>query len=116
VCGGNGSCSISVTTNSYDTTYDGYITYKNTGTGAETNPTVKFTIPSGVNLDTTGCVIGNQSAPGCSASTCSQSGTTVTYNFTGSLAAGASIALYYTTDHASEAVATNITVTASACP
>jgi hypothetical protein len=116
VCGGTGTCSISVTKNSYDTTYDGYITYKNTGTGAETNPVVKFTIPSGATLDHTGCALGNQTAPGCSAVSCSQSGTTVTYSFTGSLAAAASIALYYSTDKSSEAAATSITVTASACP
>jgi hypothetical protein len=47
---------------------------------------------------------------------CNQSGTAITYSFTGSLAAGASIALYYSTRNASEAAATGIPVTASACP
>jgi hypothetical protein len=77
---------------------------------------VKFNIPSGATLDHTGCAFGNQTAPGCSAVSCTQSGTLVTYSFTGSLAAGASIALYYSTGNASEAAATGITVTATSCP
>src|SRR5579871_1391970 len=56
------SCPISVVTNSYDTSYDGYITYKNTGTVSETNPTVTFTVPSGATLDTSGCAMSNQTA------------------------------------------------------
>jgi hypothetical protein len=40
----------------------------------------------------------------------------IAYAFTGSLAAGASLKLYYTTTMAGEAVATNIFVTASNCP
>jgi chitodextrinase len=111
------SCSITVNTNTYDTSSDGFIKYTNSGTGPETNPTVTFTIPSGVTLDKTGCVQSNQATPaGVTIGTCAQSGTTVTYPFTGSVAGGASITLFYTTDHASEAAATNITVTATSCP
>jgi chitodextrinase len=109
-------CAINVTKNTYDTTYDGYVGYLNTGTGAETNPTVTFTIPSGATLDPTGCAWGNQSAPGCTSMTCSQNGTTITYAFTGALAAGETLTLYYSTDQASEPLATNILVTAPSCP
>jgi chitodextrinase len=109
------SCSIAVSKNTY-TNYDGFITYQNKGTGPETNPTVNFTVPSGATLDKTGCVFSNQSAPGCTAVTCSQTGTTITYAFTGSLAAGASIQMYYTTNVSGEAVAANIFVTAGTCP
>jgi hypothetical protein len=88
----------------------------NTGTGAETDPTVAFSIPSGATLETQSCVISNQSAPGCTAVTCNQTGTTVTYAFTGALPASVTLGLYYTTDQQSEAPATNITVTATSCP
>jgi chitodextrinase len=109
------SCSISVTTNTY-ASYDGHITYKNTGTVAESNPVVKFNVPSNAHIDTSGCAFGNQTAPGCSAVTCSQSGTLITYTFTGSLAVNASIQLYYSTDLSSEPAATGITVTSTSCP
>jgi chitodextrinase len=110
------TCSISVATNTY-TNYDGFITYQNKGSGVETDPKVNFTIPSGANLDKTGCVLSNQAVPaGVTAVTCSQSGTTITYAFTGSVKAGESIAIYYTTDVSGEAIATNIFVTASSCP
>jgi hypothetical protein len=102
--------------NTYDTSSDGYLNYQNTGSGPEVNPTVTFTIPSGATLDMTGCAFANQSAPGCTNDTCTQSGTTIKYAFTGSLPAGSSIDLYYSTDQASEAPATNIKVTASSCP
>jgi len=108
-------CSFSVTQNTY-ANFDGFITYKNSGAVAETNPTVKFVVPSNATLDTAGCAWSNQSAPGCSAVTCSQSGTTVTYAFTGSLAAGSSVTLYYSTDQASEPIASSIAVTSSSCP
>ncbi len=110
------TCSISVTKNTYNTTYDGFITYQNKGTGAETSPKVEFTVPSGATLDHTGCAWGNQVAPGCTALTCTQSGTTITYGFTGSLAAGAQLQLYYSTNLSSEPVATNVFVVASSCP
>jgi chitodextrinase len=109
------NCSILVSTNTY-TMYDGFLTYQNKGTGAETNPSVHFTLPAGATLDPKGCAFSNQSAPGCTAVMCSQSGTTVTYAFTGSLAAGALIQMYYSTNVSGEPVATNIFVTAGACP
>jgi hypothetical protein len=102
--------------NTYDTSSDGFIYYQNIGSGAEVNPTVTFDIPGGANLDTSGCAFANQSAPGCTADTCNQSGTKITYSFTGSLPAGSQVQLFYSTDQASEAPATNITITASSCP
>jgi chitodextrinase len=109
------SCSILVSKNTY-VGYDGFITYQNKGTGAEANPTVNFTVPNGATVDKTGCVFSNQGAPGCTAVTCSQSGTTITYAFTGSLTAGASLQVYYSTNVSGEPIATNIFVTAATCP
>ncbi len=119
--GSTASCAISVTKNTYDKTYDGYITYLNTGAGTETDPTVRFTVPSGATIDTSGCMgpsgFDNQTVPsGITALSCAQSGTTVSYAFTGTMPTNAQIALYYTTNLASEAAATDITVTAPNCP
>jgi hypothetical protein len=115
------SCPISITEDSYDTSYDGYITYVNTGTGSETNPTVKFTLPSSATLDKSGCTgstgLDNQTVPsGITALSCSQTGTTVVYVFTGTVPANAKMEIYYTTNLASEAAATAVTVTATSCP
>jgi hypothetical protein len=115
------SCPISITKNSYDTSYDGYITYVNTGTGSEKNPTVKFTLPSSATLDKSGCTgstgLDNQTVPsGITALSCTQSGTTVVYAFTGTAPTNAQMELYYTTNLASEAAATAVTVTATSCP
>ncbi len=52
---------------------------------------------------------------GITALSCSQSGTTILYAFTGTLAAGGEITIYYTTSLPSEPVATCITVTATSC-
>lgn len=92
------NCPVSVRKNTYDTTYDGYITYLNTGTGSETNPTVQFTVPSGATIDTSVCTgssgLTNQIVPsGIVALSCSQSGTTISYTFTGTMPADAQIAL-----------------------
>jgi hypothetical protein len=119
--GATTSCPISVTKDSYDTTYDGYINYVNTGTGSETNPTVKFTLPSTATLDNSGCTgstgLDNQTVPSSiTALSCSQSGTTIVYAFTGIVPPNAQMALYYTTNLASEAAATEVTVTAESCP
>jgi CVNH domain len=110
------TCPVAVVQNTYDTTYDGFITYTNTGMGAEVNPTVLFTLPAGATMYPDGCVWEDQTAPGCSSVVCTQTGTTVTYAFTGSLAPGAQLQLYYSTDQSTEPPATNIVVTtASAC-
>jgi cellulose 1,4-beta-cellobiosidase len=113
------SCAITVTKDTYDTTYDGFITWQNAGTGVETTPILTFTLPAGANLDTstTQCKLSNFTVPGTiTGVTCSQSGTTAHMNFTGSLASAGSIAVYYTTQNSTEAAATNITVTAASCP
>jgi hypothetical protein len=115
------SCPIQVTKDTFDTSYDGYITYLNTGMGSEIDPTVKFTVPNGVSLFTVGCSgpVGfqDQAVPsGITSLSCSQSGTTIIYAFTGTMPAGSEIALYYTTNLPSETVATCVTVTATSCP
>jgi hypothetical protein len=115
------SCPIQVTTNTFDMSYDGFITYLNTGTGSEVNPIVEFTVPNGVVLYTVGCSgsqgFDDQGVPNSiTALSCSQSGTTIIYAFTGTLPPGSQIAIYYTTSLASEAVATCIAVAATSCP
>lgn len=115
------SCPIQVTKDTFDTSYDGYITYLNTGLGSETNPTVAFTVPSGVSLYTVGCAgaagFQDQDVPsGITSLACSQSGATIFYAFTGTMPAGSDLTLYYTTSQASETVATCINVTATSCP
>ncbi len=117
------SCSINITKKTYSSTCDGYITYTNAGTGTETNPTLKFTLPSSEgSLDVSGsqCKVsgGLQTVPSSiTAMTCSSSGTTFTYAFTGTLAKGAQIATYFTTNGScSTTVPTNIAVAATSCP
>ena len=111
------ACSdISVTTNTYSSGI-GHITWKNTGTIAEVNPQLYFYVPSGATLNTSTCAFSDQTAPGCSAVGCLQPGgsTQFDYTFVGSLAAGASISVEYSTQNSSEAVATSISVTANSC-
>jgi hypothetical protein len=115
------SCPIKVTNDTFDNSYDGYITYQNKGMGDEVNPTVEFTVPSGVSLYPVGCAgaagFMDQGVPNTITSlACSQSGTTISYAFTGTLPAGSQIAIYYTTNLPTEDVATCITVTATSCP
>jgi hypothetical protein len=119
--GATASCPISITKDTYDTSYDGFITYVNAGAGSETNPTVKFKVPSSATLDKSGCTgstgLDNQTVPsGITALSCSQSGTTVVYAFTGTVPTNAQMEVYYTTNLASEAAATGVTVTATSCP
>jgi chitodextrinase len=119
------TCSISVVTNTFDTTWDGYVGYQNKGTGAETNPTVHFTLPPNIHLTLsegsyTCTNLANDTWTAGSSMTavsCSQSGSVATYSFTGSLAAGGTLTLYYTTDTTTgtEPVATGINVTGT-CP
>jgi two-component system, chemotaxis family, sensor kinase CheA len=115
------SCPITVTKNIYDTTYDGDITYLNIGTGNETDPIVTFSVPGGASIDTSVCTgasgLTNQIVPsGITSVSCNQNGTTVFYTFTGIMPTGSQIALYYTTNLASEAAAKAIGVTAASCP
>jgi chitodextrinase len=116
------SCAITVQTNTYTSSCDGHIDYTNAGPGIETNPTVTFTVPNGATLDTVGCSgstgWANQVVPlTITALACSGTGSTFKYAFTGTLAAGAQIKLYYTTNvSCSFTSASNIAVTATSCP
>ena len=107
---------ISVTTNTYSSGI-GHITWKNTGTVAQVNPQLYFYLPSGATLDTSTCAFSDQIAPGCSAVGCLQAegSPQADYSFVGSLAAGSSISVEYSTQNSSEAVATSISVTANSC-
>jgi chitodextrinase len=105
-------CSVTVTQNTYASSA-GNISY-NSAT-AETNPSISFTVPSGATNQSTACHMPHQTAPGCTSVSCTQSGTTITYNFLGTLAANATLTLYYSTQNSSEAVATNIVVSSSSC-
>jgi chitodextrinase len=114
-------CTVSGNTFASGTPGSGTITYKDTA--AETNPTIKFTLPSGETYSSTGCHLNHQSPPyttttlpsSITAITCSVSGQTVTYNFTGTLAANTSLALYYSTSTASPAAATNVIANGNTC-
>ena len=111
------TCSaISVTTNTYSSSI-GQITWKNSGTIAETNPTLTFFLPSGATLDTSYCAFSDQTAPGCFAVSCIQisGGTQIEYDFVGSVAAGSSVTAEYSTGNTSEAAATGIGVQADSC-
>jgi cellulose 1,4-beta-cellobiosidase len=116
------SCTILVTKNIYGTpattAYDGYVTYQNKGTGAETTPILTFDLPAAATMDMGQCTLSNFTITpgGITAVSCSQTGTTVHMNFTGSLASTGSIAVYYTTQNSTEAAAANVTVTAASCP
>ncbi len=111
------SCSMSVTQNSYSS-WDGFITWKNTGTGTETNPVLTFTLPSGATSDNSQCVKSNTGGSGnsISAVSCTQSGTTETVHLTGTVNASGTLQWYYTTQNQSEAVAASVVVTATSCP
>ncbi len=111
------SCSISVTQNSYSS-YNGSITWQNTGAGTETNPVLSFTLPNGANNDNTQCLKANIGGSGhsISAVSCNQVGTTETVTMTGTVNASGTLQWFYTTQNSSEAAATNVTVTASSCP
>ena len=109
---------ISVTKNTYVSGYSGYVTWENTGSVAEANPQLTFTVPSAASggLDTSACALDNQGVPSSiTAVGCTGSGTTVTYAFVGSLAASSSIAIYYSTNQNTEAAATGISVAANSC-
>jgi hypothetical protein len=109
-------CPIQVVKNTFNTTYDGYITYQNVGVGPESNPALLFDLPSGAVMDPRQCTLANFSAPGMTAVACSQSGATASLAFTGSLQPSGSVGIYYTTQSPSEPAATNIRVTAASCP
>jgi chitodextrinase len=91
----------------------GLITY--TDPASETNPTIKFTLPSGVTYTTNGCHFSHQTAPGCTGVSCTTSGQTITYNFTGTLSPNTALTVYYTTSSSSEAPATNVIVDGNTC-
>ena len=110
------SCThTSVTTNTYSSRA-GHITWQNTGSVAEVNPEIIFAIPNGATMNASGCALGSQTVPGSiTAIGCAQGGQTVWYEFVGSLAAGASITAYYTTQNGSEAAATVSSISANSC-
>jgi hypothetical protein len=112
------ACSqTSVTTNTYSNS-NGYVTWKNTGSVAEVNPAITFGVPGGATLNTSGCALGDQTVPASiTAVSCVQNGAggSVYYAFLGSLAAGSSITVHYTTQNSSEAPAPTISVTATSC-
>jgi hypothetical protein len=119
--GATTSCPISITKDTYNNSYNGFITYVNTGAGSERNPTVSFNVPASATLDKNGCAgsggLDNQGVPSSIiALSCDQIGTTIVYAFTGTVPANAQMALYYSTDLPSEAAATEVTVTATNCP
>jgi hypothetical protein len=99
-------CSFSVTKNVYDgPNWWGTITVKNTSATAVTGLSLSFDLPTGVRCDY---------AP--SGWSYKQSGTTCTYTkASGTLAAGASISLNYSTTSTAFKAAANVKVTGSSC-
>jgi hypothetical protein len=104
--GGGSSCAFAVTKNVYDgASWWGTITFTNNGPAAASKLRVSFAVPSGVHCDF---------AP--SGWTYAQSGSTCTYTrSSGTLAAGGSLALNYSTDSQSFTKASNVAVHDSVC-
>jgi hypothetical protein len=116
--GGTGSCSFSVTQNTYDgPNYWGTIGFKNTSTTTASGYKVTFNVPSGAHCtnDTvpSGATLSPLSGSGASATTTSN---TCTFTWSSSsLAAGASTTFNYSTDSTSFSSASNVAVSASSC-
>ncbi len=107
-----GACTC--TGNCYDSTWDGCFTIRNTGSFAMTNPVVTFKVPS--NITSIGETASTNVPPGFTeTASLNEASSTVTISYGGTLAAGASILVYYTDDNQSGPAATNIAVTASNC-
>jgi cellulose 1,4-beta-cellobiosidase len=100
------------TGNCYDNSWDGCFTIQNTGSFAMTNPVVTFKVPSSV-TDISGTSTSN--VPAGFTETANLSNGTVTMAYTGTLAAGASILVYYTDNNQTQAAAASVAVTASNC-
>jgi chitosanase len=102
------SCQVSIVTNTYKGSPDywGTIAFKNTGSAAMKNPSVAFTVPSGVKCD--------HDEPGWKHT---QSGATCTYSRTSdlSVAAGSTYTFQYSTNSASSFKAGSVSVSGSSC-
>ena len=102
------------TGNCYDRTWDGCFTIQNTGSFAMTNPVVTFQVPS--NITSIAATASTDVPPGFTkAASLNTASSTITISYGGTLAAGASILVYYTDNNQSGPAATNIAVTASNC-
>ena len=102
------------TGNCYDNTYDGCFTIQNTGSFAMTNPVVTFRVPS--NITSIFATASTNVPPGFTkTASLNAASSTVTISYGGTLAAGASLLVYYTDNNQSGPAATNIAVTASNC-
>jgi cellulose 1,4-beta-cellobiosidase len=107
-----GACTC--TGNCYDNEWDGCFTVQNTGSFTMTNPVVTFQVPS--NVTDIGTTASSIVPPGFTeTASLDTASSTVTISYGGTLAAGASIRVYYSTEHQTEPAATNIAVTASNC-
>jgi hypothetical protein len=112
----NGSLSCAVTANTYDTTYDGDLTVKNTGSAAIANPSITFNVPSAATMHPSGCSVAVPAGfTVTSRAQPSGKSTAITMAYSGSLAANSTMTLHYTTDQASEAVATHVMVNGVLC-
>lgn len=105
----------SCTGNCYDNSWDGCFSIQNTEAFAMTNPVVTFQVPSNI---TDIAATASTGVPNGFTKTASldTANSTITISFGGSLAAGASILVYYTDNNQSGPAATDIAVTASNCP
>jgi fibronectin type 3 domain-containing protein len=108
----SGNCNASGTGNCYDNSWDGCFTIQNTGSTSMVNPVVTYTVPASV-TSISGTDTSNVPSGFTKSSTLS--GTTIRSSFGGTLAAGASILIYYTTNNQTEGAATNVAVTSSTC-
>jgi hypothetical protein len=104
--GGGSSCAFTITKNVYDgPNWWGTITFKNAGPAASSKTRVSFGVPSGVHCDFDP-----------SGWTHTQSGSICTYTrSSGTLAAGASLTLNYSTDSQAFTKAINVTVHDAVC-
>jgi hypothetical protein len=107
-----GACAC--TGNCYDNSWDGCFTIRNTGSFAMTNPVVAFKVPS--NITSIAETASSNVPPGFTeTASLNAASSTITISYGGTLAAGASILVYYTDNNQSGPAATNIAVTASNC-
>jgi hypothetical protein len=96
--------------NCYDNSWDGCFTIQNTGSSTMTNPTVTFNVPTSV-TSISGTGASNVPSGWTATASLNTSTSTITMAYTGTLAAGASALVYYTTNNQTEAAATNVGVT-----
>jgi hypothetical protein len=114
----SGSCSFSVTTNSYDgANYWGSLAFTNNGPSAAAGYAVQFTVPAGDHCtnDTvpSGATLSPLTGSGSLATTTSNVCTFAWPSAT--LASGASVTFNYSTDNTDFSAASNVTVSAASC-